>query len=382
MELLILDTSFKAITLFDTFESLIWSDRYSTNGDVELCIPVSKDALEMLRYDYYMWIKESDHVMIIEDKKIVTDFEEGNKLLVTGRSLESILDRRIIWNKTILTGNLQNGVQKLLNENIINPTDVKRKISNFVFEASADAGITSLTLEAQFTGENLYTVISRICEVNGLGFKITLNDSNQFVFKLYLGKDRTYDQLINPHIVFSPEYENVINSNYLESKKTLKTVALVAGEEFDSTITNVEDALDDYLNGTDDFIEVTDGVVRKTTIAAAASGEGTGVDRREMFTDALDIRQTVDGVKMDDATYLSQLEYRGSAELSENTFTQSFEGELETTHTFEFGVDYFMGDKVQIVNEYGIESVVRVTELVMSQDATGFVMHPTFSTVE
>ena len=32
------------------------------------------------------------------------------------------------------------------------------------------------------------------------------------------------------YVIFSPKFENVINTNYLESKKTLKTVTLVAGE--------------------------------------------------------------------------------------------------------------------------------------------------------
>ncbi len=52
----------------------------------------------------------------------------------------------------------------------------------------------------------------------------------QFVFELYAGFDRSYDQTENPYVIFSPKFENIINSNYIESKASLKTVTLVGGE--------------------------------------------------------------------------------------------------------------------------------------------------------
>ena len=71
---------------------------------------------EILKDDYYLWLKESDQTMIVEDRKIESDAENGNHFTVTGRSLESILERRIIWKQTILSGNFQNGIKKLLDE--------------------------------------------------------------------------------------------------------------------------------------------------------------------------------------------------------------------------------------------------------------------------
>ena len=84
-----------------------------------------------------------------------------------------------------------------------------------------------MKLEAQYTGDNLYDVIQKICEEQGIGFKITLNDEKQFVFELYAGSDRSYDQTENPYVIFSPKFENIINSNYIESKASLKTVTLL-----------------------------------------------------------------------------------------------------------------------------------------------------------
>lgn len=120
-----------------------------------------------------------------------------------------------------------------------------------------------MKLEAQYTGDNLYDVIQKICEEQGIGFKITLNDEKQFVFELYAGSDRSYDQTENPYVIFSPKFENIINSNYIESKASLKTVTLVGGEG--------------------------EGADRRYTTV----GGGSGLNRRELFTDARDISSNV-----------------------------------------------------------------------------------------
>ena len=110
MELLVLNTDFESIAVIDTYESMIWTDRYNSYGDFEIFFAMDTQLLQYLKEDYYLWLKDSEHCMIIEDIKINADTEEGNHLIVTGRSLESILERRIIWGQRIFNGNLQNGI--------------------------------------------------------------------------------------------------------------------------------------------------------------------------------------------------------------------------------------------------------------------------------
>lgn len=263
MDLLVLDKDLDAICVIDTYTSLIWTDRYYKAGDFELCFPASKEILEFIKQDYYLYNKESEHVMIIEQIMIETDTEDGNKLTISGRSLESILDRRVVWGLKTLSGSFQNGIESLLNDCIISPSKPTRQITNFIFEASEDTAITDLTLEAQYTGDNLYDVISKACEERGVGFKVILNDNKQFVFSLYSGLDRSYDQTELPFVVFSPNFDNLISSNYLETKSGLKNVTLVGGEG--------------------------EGQARRYT----AVGDVLGLDRREMFTDARDLSSDV-----------------------------------------------------------------------------------------
>lgn len=352
MDVMILNTNLDAVSIVDEYESFIWTDRYYKYGDFELYTAMRDGLLEFIKQDYYLQSRESDHVMIIEKIQITADVEDGNHVTVTGRSLESILDRRIVWGQKTLNGNLQNGIQTLLNENIISPSDANRKIPNFIFKASVDPAITSLKIEAQYTGDNLYDVIQKICEERGIGFKVTLNEDKQFVFELYAGTDRSYDQTEQPYVIFSPKFENIINSNYIESKSSLKNITLIGGEG--------------------------EGSARKYTTV----GSGNGLSRRELFTDARDISSDVgDGVVLSDAEYTAQLQQRGKEKLAENTEVISFEGQVETTIMFRYGEDFFNGDIVQIANEYGHETKARILEIVMSEDEDGTSVYPTFKTL-
>lgn len=353
MNLLVLDTKLEAISLIDTYESFIWTDRYRECGDFELFTSMSSTILNYIRKDYYILNRESEHVMIVEDIRIQSDVENGNHITATGRSLESILDRRIIWGQQTITGNLQNGIKKLLDLCIINPSDPARKIPNFVFKASTDPLITGLTIEAQYTGDNLLEVIEKICAKYDIGFKVTLDQSNkQFIFELYAGTDRSYDQVKTPYVVFSPKFENIINSNYYESNARLKTITLIGGEG--------------------------EGSERRYTTV----GSGTGLNRREMFTDARDISSDLgDEGTLTEAEYNALLQQRGQEDLDTQNEVTSFEGQVETTIMYRYGEDFFNGDIVQIANEYGHDSKARILEIVMSENEEGYFVYPTFSTV-
>lgn len=357
MDLTVLDTNLDAVSIIDVYESFIWTDRYYEYGDFELYTTMTDTILDFIKQDYYLVNRESDHVMIVEKIKIDSDTENGNHITVTGRSLESILDRRIIWGQKTISGNLQNGIKTLLNETIISPSDSNRKISNFIFEASTDTAITGLTIEAQYTGDNLYDVISKICSERSIGFKVTLNDLKQFVFKLYAGLDRSYEQTINPYVVFSPKFENIINSNYIESKSAMKNITLIGGEG--------------------------EGSARRYSTV----GSGTGLNRREIFTDARDISSEVTDENgqqstLTNAEYVALLQQRGKETLAENTDTTFFEGQVETTIMFKYGEDFFNGDVVQIANEYGHKTKARIIEIVMSENEEEISVYPTFKTIE
>lgn len=348
MNITVLDTEFNTTQLLEVFTSFIWTDCYRKYGEFEIYTAVTESILSNLKKNYYVTNGNSEHAMIIEDIDIDTDEENGNVISITGRSLESILYRRIVWGMVILNGGLQDEIERLLNENIINPANEDRKIDNFIFKRSTDPRITDLTINAQYTGDYIYDIIAVICEGMDIGFKVTLNDKNQFVFELYVGTDRSYNQSENSYVVFSPQFENIVNSKYFTSNKDTKNVTLIGGEG--------------------------EGEARKY----ASVGFGTGLERRETFTDARDISSEYDGVKLTDEAYTALLAQKGNETLAELTDKVAFEGEVETTQTFVYGEDFFVGDTVSIQNEYGIEATPQIIEVVESFDESGYSIIPTF----
>lgn len=425
MDLTVLNTNNIKIAKIDVYESLIWTDRYSKCGDFELYMPISGLIPWYLKQENVLITNQSEHGMIIETIETTSDAETGNHLIVSGRSLESILDRRIIWGQQSFNGNLQNGIETLINSCFIDPTDSKRKVDNFVFKQSTDPAITELTFEAQYLGDNLLEVVEKLCGDYGIGYKITLNDERQYVFELYAGVDRSYNQIENPYVVFSPEFENIINSKYITSSTNYKNVTLVAGEG--------------------------EGADRVTV--TVGSNDVTGLERRETFTDASDVSQnngdveyssgdaeepkrtgiptvqlhptgealppqeyvapngitiisysdeitlevgSVSVASMDeiavasdetnsetltDEEYKALLVERGGEDLLEHTYTFAFEGQIDTNKMYTYREDFFNGDIVQFANEYGHEARVRILEIVISVDKEGFLIYPTFSVI-
>lgn len=353
MELYLLDEEFDIVYVIDEYESFIWTDRYNLCGDFELYTTVDKNLLAYLKTDRFIMSSHSNHVMIVESISYEYDAEEGNHLIVKGRSLESILDRRIVSKVTTINDTLQNGILKLLNENVISPTDEKRKL-NLVFKPSEDPYIVGLKLEAQYHGDTLYTILTDLCEKNKIGFYIYLTDDNVFEMSLYNGIDRSYRQDENPYVVFSQDFDNLINSNYTLNLESLKNVAYVAGEG--------------------------DGSNRK--VSAVDPSESSGMNRREVFVDAGDISKTDGETTISDVEYLKLLKQRGEEELTEYKKVDTFEGECDTVAPFEYGVDFYLGDIVSVRNEYGIENSARIVEIVRSVSTSEVVTYPTLEAVE
>lgn len=360
LEAYVLNTSFDIVAVIDAYESFIWTERYFECGDFELYLPLRQELVVSLKRDNYLQLRDSETIMVIEDVEIDTDVEKGTYVTVKGRSLESIIDRRIVWEETDINGSFQNGIKKLLTKNAISPTDPERAIPNLVFEDSVDSRITSLTLEAYYYGDNLYDVVTSACIDNNIGFQIRLSSDKKMVFGLYKGLDRTYDQEIRPYVVFSPEFDNILTSKYFESSKALKNCALVSNEVREQTTTSRY------------FI----------TTEVKPDNYQSGLDRREMFLEASVSDTDENGNKLTTAEKKAQMQTAGSEELAETNITKAFDASVDPSRQFVYGVDFFIGDVVQVKNEYGYESKARVTELIRSDSTSGESVNPTFTVIE
>lgn len=353
MNIYVLDESFEIVGIIDKYISCIWTTRYFTYGDFELYVSADEELLDLLQTNRYL-VRENDideagyhNVMIVRNREITTDAENGDHLIVTGYSLKSIINRRIIPNQTVLSGEVVGCIQQLINENIINPDINARKVNNFIL--GNNAIINTYSMKQQITGKNLGETITDICTTYGYGYEVYINNGN-FVFKIYEGTDRSYDQVVNPYVVISSQFDNLLSSDYQVNTDNFANVAVVAGEG--------------------------EGTARKKVTV----GDAEGLDRYEVWVDSRNT-STNDG-EISDEEYTELLIQEGEEKLSGLQPTTSFSGEIDSTINYVFNQDYFLGDIVQVENDYGIRAKTRIIEIIESEDDTGSSIIPTFSEME
>lgn len=351
MDIYILNPDREVLDTIDNYNSLIWTPRYYEAGDFELYMRVTPRTLSLLQLDNYVVKGDSDMVGVIESVRITTDSEEGDYIIAKGRCLMSLLERRIVWSMTSVTDEtVESTIRTLINENVISPSDSARAIPNVVL---GDLQGFSETITAQYNGENLLEVIVNLCKQYGIGVKVILNEDRDFEVQLYKGDDRSYSQNVNPWVVFSPDFENIVSSDYSHDKTTLKNTCRIAGEG--------------------------EGLSRKYT----SLGTSSGLARRELFVDAGDVTsEKEDGSTLSASEYNILLEERGREELAENLQTITFGGEVESSRQFVFGRDYNLGDIITVQNQYGIIVHPRVIEVIQCHDENGLTTIPEFSLME
>jgi hypothetical protein len=362
MEIRVLNTSFVLQDIVEGMDSIVWTDKYAGYGEFEIYVKYSKYFLDLFQLDYYITNSMSEHVMIVEDVRIKSDPENGDKLVVTGRSLESILDRRLVLRQVILDGSFQTGIQTLLTTQVINGTYPERNIPNFIFTATSNAVILGLSLSGQYYMDNLYEVITDICIRYGVGYKITLNASNQFVFQLYYSVDRSASQSTNPLVEFSPNFDNLLNSDYIRSRRGKKTYVFIAGE-----------------GGLINWNKSVYGPWAQVW----TSDVGTGLTRRELFLDASYIPKIYNNTSIEiaDEEYVTQLEQRGYEELAKNVEIYVFDGQVDLSRTYTYRVDFILGDIVQLKDDYGHSARSRINEITLSDNVNGSYIYPTLKSL-
>lgn len=349
MDLYLLNSNYEKIAVIDNYQSIIWTLRYFTPGDFELYTPARPELLQMLQVDY-MLVRDFDcigdeyhNVMLIRNIEIQSDAETGDNLIVTGQCLKSIVARRIVAEQTNLDGTVTSCIRTLITENIINPEDTDRAINNFTL--GTDSVNNPPSMKMQITGDNLAQAIAEIGATYGYGWDVFIKAGN-LVFYIYEGADRSFNQNTNPHVVFSTEYDNLLSSNYKENRDNYANVAIVAGEG--------------------------EGTARKK----ATVGTASGLDRIEIWVDERNTSSN-DG-EITPTEYMNLLEAAGEEKLAETEITTEFTGEIIPDVNFIFGVNYYLGDIVQIENDYGISKAARITEIIASKDENGENVIPTF----
>lgn len=348
MEFYVIDESNNVIDIITTFKSCIWNVQYFGQNDFELIMDASKIGAvqpgnRLVRTDDVS-NGVFKNVMAIQNFEMSFDSESGWLLKLTGHGLKNdILRRRIVWTQTNLDGTVEGGIRQVITENVISPSDTDRKIDDFRLDTAN--GFTE-TIDAQLFGENIAEWLETVCMTYGYGWDVYI-DNGDYVFTLYKGTDRTYSQNVNPVVVFSPEFDNLLTSTYSYNLQTYQNAAMIGGEG------------------------------EGTSQRKAYIGSATGIDRYEAYIDGSSVSSN--GEIITEAQYIKMLQEYGQLEINKTEMQETFSGSIDYQHPFEINEDFFLGDLVQVENEKGITAAPRITEVIYSEDDNGFTVVPTFS---
>ena len=343
------NSTFTPVTVIDYATSVIWVKRQNKPGEFELYVHATEELLELFSGDIFITRTDDKTVMYVENVDLTTNDETGDYLTITGRSAECMLGRRIIPKQVnFIDTAAEIVIRTLITMQVIAPTDTARKIP--FIQLGQLQGYTD-AINKQVTGKNLLDVISEICIEQNYGFEMTFNNG-VFTFDIYKGVDHSYGQSVNPVVVFSPAFENLGNTEYSRDTTTYYNSVYVAGEG--------------------------EGAARKIANVIAADNP-TGFYIREKWVDARNTSSTTDGSPIPESEYMELLEQQGYEELSAAKETTNFSGEILNNNVYIYGVDYNLGDKVAVKNEYGVTGAATVTEMTEVEDESGYQIRPTLS---
>ncbi len=339
----------ETLAVVDNYKSLIWTKRYYTAGEFELYMLADKKLLPYLKIDNVITRENDDRLMIIEKIEITTNASDGDFFIISGRSFESILSRRIVIDPlNINKSNPQSVIYDLIGYNMQGNT--VRYLMDFVL--SDNLLPLSNVVNGQYRGDNLLDTITAICKTYGIGIKMTEYEG-KYMLECYQGKDT--------NVIFSKKLDNLISSSYVQDTKQYFNGAWVFGEGEGEARKNIFTFVDDK------FVH--------------------DIKLRELFVDARDLSSKIrddsgNETQMPEETYFSKLEQRGKEKLAEKGMEVTFTAEINYNIAFKYKVDYDLGDLVTVENGYGTTAHARIAEIVETWDENGYTCIPTFENWE
>jgi Siphovirus ReqiPepy6 Gp37-like protein len=371
MDLYTLDENFLRRDVVDDFSSVVWTERYSKSGDVELYVPWTAANVAKLPEGTFLSTPGSQEVMLLD-----TVLKQSSQLKLTGNTLIQFLNNRVIrtsskhedryWNIAGTPGQLLNTIVQYMCISgpyltgstylIDGPREI---IPNLVNDAADLVGV-SAPFAVPFGP--VYDVLEQVAESYDMGISLYLASASvgtySLHFKGYRGKDRTSKQTVNSIVRLSPAADSLANVSELRSLAGYKNVAY----SFAPANPN--------------------GLAGASGVAYADSQSATsiGFKRRVMLDFAEDI--TTDNFSGSAATLLSMLNQRAKDALANNNYVKVVDGEVVPQSQFKFGKDYGMGDIIELQSLSGLLQSARITEYIRSQDSTGERAYPTITVLD
>lgn len=364
MDLYTLDSNFYRKEVIDTFQSLIWTERYNAAGDVTLVVPDVYSITSLLVEGTYLGIPESNDVMLID-----TVNSDSGLCTLTGQSLTAFLTQRMLrntWSTAATTWNLLGSAGSIAGQIVTamcisggtmdGTTVVLLGTNEVISHLSLGTTATGTSISVAVPYGNVYDGIKAVCDLDAIGFRMyptnfTGGGAYDLKFSTYRGLDRTTDQSTNGVVIFESATDSFANVKGLRSLAGYKNVAYA------------------WANGLT--------AQNQMGIAYASGGSASrNFARRTLMVDASDVNVA------DYATtplLVAVLNQRAANALANNNYVRMFDGQIVPQNPFIYGADYNLGDIIELRDTTNVSQQARITEYIRAQDSTGEQAYPTLS---
>ncbi|MHB9909231.1 siphovirus ReqiPepy6 Gp37-like family protein [Clostridium botulinum] len=354
MELYIFNKYLELKGILDTFISLRWIRRFHKSGEFQLNCMFDINTLNLLKPENIIYRKDDLEAGYIETIQIKLNENGQEYLEIKGKFLTNYLNSRISWERIKFDGGLESLIRKLINDNVINPKNINRKISNLVL---GDIKGFNENIKYSDSFGNILGQLEKISTTNNIGFRNILDiKTKKIIFDLYKGVNRTANNSSIAPCIFSREFENILNQEYVNSFNNYKNTTLIAGAG--------------------------EGSARKITYME----NGIGLDRHELYVDARDISDKEEKTRMvedrdlegniigeHEETYEAEIPWgryeplllqRGKEKLSECQKIETFNSKINIQSNNVYKKDYDLGDVVTIRDKkWNLMINERITEI-------------------
>ncbi|MCM1008471.1 MAG: siphovirus ReqiPepy6 Gp37-like family protein [Ruminococcus flavefaciens] len=347
----------------DSFSSLLWDVEYYSCGVFEVYIAANPRSIEIFQTGRIIGRDDDkEHFGLIESVLIETDAEDGDYLIVSGRFLMCLLERRIIYPTCSFTSQTSYSkiVQSVVSRNAI--SDDNRRIPSLSL-GSISGDCWEQTTKLQVSYDNLMRWIYTICEKIGGTANIRLSKISGEQYKMVLdlseGTDRSIMQDENPHIIFSDGYTNLLSFTYSSDISAQRNFAYVLGKG--------------------------EGEERKRTTYCDGN-EPSFMERYEVYVDAKDMadeqQENGESKPISEEEYIELLKERGKENIVLPLTASESQIAVQSTQ-FRYNTDYFVGDYVTVEHQrFGlIQPKIQIIGMIESFDQNGRSLTPTFKEV-
>jgi hypothetical protein len=210
------------VGIIGSFSSICINSKYDMPGEIQINMPINGELLAKTNMIVYpSGIREA---YIIETIEIKED-KDGNKAVINGRSLSSLLDRRCLYRNKNYNGNGAQIIKDMMDDTF---SETKRQFPHFAYDIDVSLG-TSITYSTM--PMTLLEAVTNTCKAAGLGMVCEWDKyTRSATFRIISGVDRTQNGGSGAVVIFSLAHENITNINYVDSVQNLNTALYVLGE--------------------------------------------------------------------------------------------------------------------------------------------------------